>query len=228
MVSILWKWHLRTPGYSARQALLEWSALHLPMPQWPLALERSMLSVARLRNLERCAARVAGVPGCFMECGVAEGGSALLLGRLAEQSDRVLWLFDTFEGLPPPSANDPDLAEASEWVGRCRGELPDIQRLLDRHGVWKRTTAVKGLFQDTLPGLAVPPIALLHLDGDWYDSTMTCLTHLWRHVSPGGIVQFDDYGRWQGCRKAVDEFFQGQLPIHPIDAEGIWLQKPVT
>jgi hypothetical protein len=197
------------------------------VPVWRLAREHSYLSPARLRNLEQLSRRVGRLAGCFAECGVALGGSALLLAMLARRQRRETWLFDTFEGLPAPTANDPDFAKASEWTGRCRGELGQIRSLFQRYGLWDRTRAVKGLFQDTLPGLNVPPIALLHLDGDWYDSTMTCLTHLWPKVVSGGCVQFDDYFYWQGCRKAVDEYFHGtRLTLHPIDDIGAWIQKP--
>jgi hypothetical protein len=94
--------------------------------------------------------------------------------------------------------------------------------------VFDRAIFVKGLFQDTLPTYDIPPISLLHLDGDWYDSTMTCLNHLWDKVSPGGIVQIDDYGSWQGCRKAVDEFMDRHEindQLHFIDRNGRYLIK---
>jgi len=58
------------------------------------------------------------------------------------------------------------------------------------------------------------PIALLRLDGDWYESTKICLDGLYNHVVPGGVVVIDDYGHWEGCRRAVDEFIAGSK--HPI------------
>jgi hypothetical protein len=67
---------------------------------------------------------------------------------------------------------------------------------------------VKGLFQDTLGHAPIEKISLLHIDGDWYDSVMTCLQSFYDRVSPGGIVQIDDYGFWEGARKAVDDFFR--------------------
>jgi hypothetical protein len=219
-------WHQISPGYRVRQSLLAAWGRTPVAPLWPLGLDGSYLSPARLRNLERLSNRTTSIPGCYMECGVAEGGSALLLGLLARRRNRPLWLFDTFEGLPAPSENDPDFDAAMQWTGRCRGELHEIEAKLERFGLWDRTTAVKGLFQDTMPDLDIPPIALVHLDGDWYDSTMTCLTHLWPKVSPGGYVQFDDYFRWEGCRKAVDEYFGGRVALHRIDDIGAWAQKP--
>lgn len=166
-----------------------------------------------------------------MECGVARGGSALLLGlrrnRLAPT--RELWLCDTFEGLPPPTANDPDYSRAVAYTGTCRGELSEVQALLGRHGVTERVRFVKGLYENTLAQLEVSPIAVLHLDSDWYDPTLLCLQALWPRVSPGGRVQFDDYLTWQGCYKAVHDFFGVSLPtIHPIDEGAMWIEKPNT
>ena len=223
----IWKLHCRLPGYHARYQGLAVSRFFLPgWPEWPRVLEYTMVQPSRLKALERFATTCTA-PGVFMECGVARGGTALLLGLIAAKRQRDLWLFDTFEGLPPPTENDPDYDRAVLDTGTCRGELSEVQALLTEYGVWDRTRAVKGLFQNTLPETSIPSIAFLHLDGDWYDSTMTCLTHLWPHVSSGGIVQFDDYGAWQGCRKAVDEFFGGiNLPTQRIDHHGVWVQKP--
>jgi hypothetical protein len=88
---------------------------------------------------------------------------------------------------------------------------------------------VKGLFQDTLPSSNIGPIALLHIDGDWYESVRVCLEELYGQVSPGGIIQFDDYGYWQGARKAVDEFLakRGAASLlQRIDYSGRSLVKP--
>jgi hypothetical protein len=50
-------------------------------------------------------------------------------------------------------------------------------------------------------------VAFVHLDSDWYESTMTALQRIWPHVSVGGVVVIDDYDAWSGCRRAVDEYF---------------------
>jgi hypothetical protein len=67
-----------------------------------------------------------------------------------------------------------------------------------------RVQLVEGLFQDTL----VPdgPVALAHIDGDWYDSVAVCLERIWPSLVAGGVIVIDDYDDWSGCRRAVDEF----------------------
>jgi hypothetical protein len=88
---------------------------------------------------------------------------------------------------------------------------------------------VKGWFEDTLRTAATGPIAVLHLDGDWYESTRTILDALYGRVVAGGFVVVDDYGHWPGCRRAVDEFLgrTGERPaIVSSDYTGVWFRKP--
>lgn len=178
----------------------------------------TMASNARLRALHDAVKHVvsARIAGDIVECGSARGGSAALLALAldAAGSERALWIFDTFEGMPEPSANDPDQKLARKYVGTCRGTLEDVTALFRSLHILQRARMVKGLFQDTLKNAPVEQIALLHLDGDWYDSVMTCLQTLYDKVSTGGIVQIDDYGYWEGARKAIDDFFrQRGLPV---------------
>jgi hypothetical protein len=138
---------------------------------------------------------------------------------------RELILFDTFEGLPAPTHDDPDFDVAVTFTGSCAGTVDEVQWLFSDLGL-PAPRYVRGLFQETLAKTETGPIALLHLDGDWYESTMTCLRVLWPRVQEGGIVQIDDYGYWQGCRKAVAEYFGGRPPtLHDVDGVGVWLQK---
>ncbi len=178
----------------------------------------TMTSNARLRALHDAANRVmrSRIAGDIVECGSAKGGSAALLALALEAagSDRLIWIFDTFEGLPEPSANDPDQELARKYVGTCKGTLEEVTALFRDLSILQRARMVKGLFQDTLGRTPVETIALLHIDGDWYDSVMTCLQTLYDRVTLGGIVQIDDYGHWEGARKAVDDFFKHRgIPV---------------
>ena len=160
-----------------------------------------------------------GVLGCFMECGVAHGGVSALLGIQAQNSNyqRHLWLFDSFEGLPEPSRVDGEAA-ARFADGRAAGRLISIGKIVATEAEVKalliermrldheRVHIVKGWFQDTLPAYPGYPIALLHVDGDWYESVKVALHTLWPYVSLGGYVVVDDYGDWEGARLAVQEF----------------------
>jgi hypothetical protein len=200
----------------------------------------------KLRHLDRLASEIvrAGPPGAFVECGVGRGGCAALMALHAalDVHGRVTWLFDSFEGLPEPSEADGAAAIAYAGgraggalrpIGRCVGPLAEVAAFLfGELGLDEaRVRLVPGWFQETLPATraAIGPIALLRLDGDWYDSTRTCLEQLYDQVVPGGRVVIDDYGDWEGCRRATDEFLaaRGLAPaLLPIDRGGRWFVKP--
>jgi Macrocin-O-methyltransferase (TylF) len=188
---------------------------------------------ARLRSLYGAVQHVVSkdIPGDIVECGSARGGSAALMGLTLQSlgARRDLWLFDTFEGLPPPSTADPDRDIAELYKGEFRGGYDEVQALFERLHILEGTRMVKGLFQDTLPTAEIGAVAVLHLDGDWYESVLVCLEQFYDRVSPGGVIQFDDYGHWEGARNAVDEFLERRsirAPLRRVDYTARALVKP--
>jgi hypothetical protein len=161
------------------------------------------------------------IPGDIVECGVWRGGSMQAAARTLlslGQTDRHLYLFDTFEGMPAPSERD------VRHDGRPAAELLATQSREDSK-VWavatledvkdgfsqvpypaERVHFVPGLVEETIPDGAPEQIAILRLDTDWYESTRHELEHLYSRLSPGGVLILDDYGFWKGAREAVDEF----------------------
>lgn len=182
--------------------------------------------------------------GAFVECGVWRGGCAAVMAYVANKSgsNRKIWLFDSFEGLPEPSEMDGIQAKrfASnrssgklESINKCVASLQDVERLLFSELSLRSENVIiqKGWFQDVLPQIRnkIGPIALLRLDGDWYESTKCCLENLYENVVPGGFLIIDDYGHWQGCKTAVDEFLYEKkiaVRIEEIDYTGRFFQKP--
>lgn len=81
---------------------------------------------------------------------------------------------------------------------------------------------IKGKVEQTIPGTLPGKIALLRLDTDWYESTKHELNHLYPLLEKAGILIIDDYGAWQGARKAVDEYFStnGPVYLHRLDFTG--------
>jgi predicted O-methyltransferase YrrM len=175
----------------------------------------------KLETLHRLAGQVEanGVAGVFLEAGVAMGGSASILAK-TKSPDRELLLFDVFEFLPPPSAEDGDKAQqvyAAFQQGRA-GTVVDVNYLthaadllsftvgnLREVGVEPerdRVRFVKGLYQDTL--VLDQPVAFAHIDCDWFESVNVCIDRIADAVSPGGVILFDDYHSFDGCRRAVD------------------------
>ena len=162
-------------------------------------------------NLELCES-VATIQGDVVECGVWRGGMIAGIAQLFRDS-RKYFLFDSFEGLPP--VTDKDGAEAKKWqedrtgatyYENCKAEMSFAEAAMTQAGC-EQFFLEKGWFSDTLPSFTeTTQIAILRLDGDWYDSTMCCLENLYPKVVPGGLIIIDDYYTWDGCTKAVHDY----------------------
>jgi O-methyltransferase len=137
------------------------------------------------------------------------------------RGDHGRGLDDSFEGLPAPTPEDPPEVHDSYFAGWCCGS-PDLARdILRQTGVPdERIKIVKGWFEHTLPRTSVSPIALLHVDSDWYASVRLCLETFYDAVSAQGVVVFDDYEQWAGCKKAADEFVSAHGISSPLRPSG--------
>src|SRR5947207_7720875 len=160
-----------------------------------------------------------GMDGAFVECGVWRGGSTMAAALMFLElgaGDRDLHLFDTFEGMPPPTAKDIEIATGKpglherNGVALTRAPLEDVRANMASTGYDMRHVHFhRGMVEDTIPDQAPQNIAILRLDTDWYASTKHELEHLWPHITPGGFLIIDDYGHFAGAKQAVDEFFGG-------------------
>ena len=192
--------------------------------------ERVQALVDSVRYLERHQ-----VPGAFVECGVWRGGSMMAAAlALSGASKREFFLFDTYEGMPPPSdvdidfrgntaerlLNDPSLAGDITAVAH----LDEVRRnMASTKYPESQIHYIEGKVEDTIPAMAPDQIALLRLDTDWYESTRHELEHLFPRLVSGGVLIVDDYGHWKGARQAVDEYLDStgiRLLLCRIDFTG--------
>ena len=196
-----------------------------------------MLSHTRLVSLADQVAwcNKAGLDGSFVECGVWKGGAVALMAYVSKRTgrdDRPLHLFDAFQDICPPDPavdGEKALRETEKFGSYKEGEIKPLSGIYDSFGGHGTIEACReviakagypaenahfhvGWFQDTVFEAAktLGPIALLRLDGDWYESTKVCLEAFYDLVVPGGFVIFDDYMTYEGCKKAVDEFFEAR------------------
>ncbi len=180
---------------------------------WPPAAE-TMIGRQRLADVRNCVEQVLaeGVPGDLVETGVWRGGVTILMRGILEaweDRDRRVFVADSFEGLPPP-----DTERYPDDAGHDLSNLPilavsaeEVQANFERYGLLdSRVWFLEGWFRDTLPVAPIDEIAVLRLDGDLYESTMDALVALYPKVSVGGYVIVDDYGAWEPCRRAVDDY----------------------
>ncbi len=181
----------------------------------------SMLPMSRMDNLQHCIFQVIqqNIPGDFIETGVWRGGTTIFMRAALKAhgiTDRLVWVADSFEGLPKPDAEKfPIEAKAhagavmSKAYNHFAASMEEVQRNFKTYGMLDdRVRFLKGWFKDTLPTAPIVKLAIMRLDGDYYESTMDGLTNLYDKLSVGGFAIIDDYGEdtWTYCRKAVDEF----------------------
>ena len=172
---------------------------------------------------------VKDVPGSVVECGIGRGRSLLIhsvLNKLLSWENgrpRSTYAFDSFEGFPEPRPEDNSFRnpKKGEWShspsGKYEYNIEFIYRVLSNAGLinpHKEVSLVKGFFSETLSNYDGGPIAILHLDGDLYESYRDPLNILYEQVASGGVIVFDDFttissgeDRFPGGRKAVEEFF---------------------
>lgn len=209
-------------------------------PSLRIARPYTMLWNRRLFSLARSVRTVIreGVPGDFVECGVWRGGASFLMADLLRRyqiSDRRVWLFDSFRGLPAPTDLDGPAAadyvqavDSPKYLDNCSASIEEVEAAAERLGLAPRIRTIKGWFDETLPQFRnnVGPIALLRVDADWHDSVLCCLESLYDQVSPGGFVIFDDYNDWDGCAIAVHEFLGARHLSHRlVNASDAWFRK---
>jgi hypothetical protein len=177
------------------------------------------------------------IPGVIVECGVWRGGSMMTVARTLLQlgdTSRHLYLFDTYEGMTPPTEKDVmfDGRRASDLLSNLTKEdklwavcsLEEVQaNLYSTAYPREKIHFVKGRVESTIPSEVPDTISLLRLDTDWYESTKHELVHLYPRLSKGGVIIIDDYGHVQGCREATEEFIREnniRLLLNRIDYTG--------
>jgi O-methyltransferase len=202
---------------------------------WP-PTAHTMIGLKRLDNLRYCIEDVLarGVQGDLIETGVWRGGAVIFMRAILKAhaaKDRIVWVADSFEGLPPP---DPqqfplDIGDRHHSHKELAVSLEQVKANFARYGLLDDQVGfLKGWFRDTLPNAPIRQLAVLRLDGDMYESTMEALINLYPRLSVGGYVIVDDYGNIPGCRQAVEDYRQRHgvtEEIMPIDWGGVFWRK---
>jgi O-methyltransferase len=183
------------------------------------------LTPHKLRVLERTLRwlRARSVEGDYLEFGVALGGSAVLIASNLPQG-RTFHGYDVFGMIPPPGSNDDEDSHAryanirsgrsiglggKTYYGYVDNLYDRVCRTMANFGQpvdGKRVVLHRGLFEETLDPCETTPIAFAHIDCDWYDPVLYCLTAIKGRLAPGARVVLDDYNDYNGCRFAVNTF----------------------
>ncbi len=207
-----------------------------PLAQEVLERNLTYLAPRKLLRIERCLAELDrdAVPGCLVELGVALGGSAIVIASHA--GDRAFHGYDVFGMIPPPGPKDPpEVHERYRTIasGESRGIggetyygyrddlYEEVVAAFAAHGLeidGRARSLHRGLFEDTLT--LDEPVALAHIDCDWYEPVMLCLERLYPLLSVGGYLIADDYFDWEGARRACDEFLAARTDLERVVERG--------
>jgi hypothetical protein len=199
---------------------------------WPADAE-TMIGMARLDNLQECVETVLreAVAGDLLEAGVWRGGASIFMRAVLAAygvKDRRVWVADSFCGLPAPDAEKfpQDLPIDLSGYSQLEVSLDQVKANFSRYRLLDdQVRFIEGWFKDTLTVAPVEKLALLRLDGDYYESTIQILEALYHKVSPGGFVVVDDYGAIEQCRAAVTDFRAARGiddEIVPVDWTGVY------
>jgi O-methyltransferase len=204
---------------------------------WP-ARAHTMIGLKRLANVRNCIESVLAddVRGDLIDTGAWRGGTTIFMRAILKVhavTDRMVWVADSFAGLPAPDANryPRDQGDRLHTFPQLAVTLDRVRENFRRYGLLdEQVRFLEGWFRDTLPGAPIERLAVLRLDGDLYESTIQGMECLYDRLSVGGYVIVDDYGNVAGCRQAVHDFRARRGitdPIQPIDWAGVyWRRSP--
>lgn len=202
---------------------------------WPSEAE-TMVGRERLDNLQYCVTEVIRkrVPGDLIETGVWRGGASIFMRAVLKaygDTDRIVWVADSFEGLPKPDGRYEQDRGDRFWTlsDVLAVPLEQVQSNFRKFGLLDdQVRFLKGWFKDTLPTAPIERLAVMRLDGDMYSSTMDGLENLYPKLSPGGFAIIDDYHAVAVCRKAVDDYRRAhniRESVRDIDGIAVYWEK---
>ena len=187
---------------------------------WPLQ-GLTMVGLRRLDDLQACVEAIVrdGVPGDVIEAGAWRGGASMLMRATLDAlgDERTVVVADSFEGFP---AGSPEDLAGFDFLAV---PVEEVRESFARLGLDTGVELVPGFFEESLGDLRGRSWSLLRIDADTYEPTRAALDALYPDLAPGGYVVLDDYGSFEGCRRAVDEFRAEHgiaEPIEQIDFTG--------
>ena len=216
----------------SRQSLRFASMILKVKPRYTMVTNKNLISLYTLVRK----ANSLDLSGDIVECGVWNGGSAAIMAVACMEDKnwsrkRNVWLFDSFQGLSLPGERDGDIERKYYFEGWNRGDVGKVKRVFHKLGIpLENVRIIPGWFEMTLRTAPINTIAVLHIDADWYNSVKEVLEIFYDRVVPGGFIILDDYGYWQGCQRAVADYFREHgiedIVIKKVDRVGAYFQKP--
>jgi hypothetical protein len=170
--------------------------------------------------------QVLALPGDVCECGVGTGATSALFANELRGTAKRLWLYDTFAGLPKPTAEDrliddiDHLGTMAAYEGRMNHPQAEVSSRLQTLGIPDDAyRIVAGLFENSVSAGRLPEqVCFAYVDFDFYAPIILALDIISARLVPGGIIVVDDYGFFsEGAQRAVDAFLSRQVGLFEIE-----------
>lgn len=182
---------------------------------WP-KVAHTMIGLDGLNNIQHCIEDVIknNIPGDLIETGVWRGGAVIFMRAILQEfniKNKSVWVADSFQGLPAPNSVQYP-ADTYEFNLNHTNTVLSISEEMVKQNFSKyglldeQVKFLKGWFKDTLPSAPIDTLAVIRLDGDFYESTMDALINLYPKLSIGGYIIIDDFGAMQPCAQAVEDY----------------------
>ncbi len=202
---------------------------------WP-PYAHTMIGLKRLDNIQYCVEQLLKdkVPGDLIEAGVWRGGATIFMRAILKAygvQDRIVWVADSFEGLPIPNPTKypEDRGDLHYTEARLAVSVETVKGNFARYDLLdNQVRFLKGWFSDTLPHADIEQLALIRLDGDMYESTMDAINSLYPKLGIGGYVIVDDWGAVVACRRAIEDYrlkYRITEAIRSIDGTGVYWKR---
>lgn len=226
---------LRTKRYAVCRYIQPDIGKRLAGADWPYYAD-TMIGYKRLENIRVCLLDILknNIEGDLIETGAWRGGATIFMRAILKAMnvhDRVVWVADSFEGLPRPNPEMyiHDKGDMHHTEDVLKVTMDEVKHNFEKYDLLdEQVKFLKGWFKDTLPVAPIQKLSILRLDGDMYESTMDALTNLYPKLSKGGYVIIDDYRAIESCRQAVTDYRQEKdilEEIIPVDWSCIYWKK---
>jgi len=195
------------------QHLLKLSKILLSQHEW-------IMSIRRKVYLVKCLIETTDIPGDIVEIGCFKGLNSVLIQATLDlcESNKVLHLYDSFEGLPEFTDSDRSMALASHYqVGTFKAQESDVIENFRQHDL-KEPVIHVGKIENTSTSDFPEKVSLAFIDLDFYRGTLDSLERVWPLMSENGLVILDDYGfrDLPGVEKAALQFFKDKATVETV------------
>lgn len=168
-------------------------------------LENDQISEQELRIVLTQLQQTASVEGDVVEFGCYNGATSVAMGKVLQATNKRLFLYDSFQGLPEKTSEDRSLIGMQFTTGELRASKKLVADRFKQAGL-KRPVIKKAWFDELTARDLPDKISFAFLDGDYYESVLVSLSLVYPRLQQGAVIVVDDYDNDQlpGASKAVD------------------------